>query len=74
MTLPYGRYLQGSADLFSGLGQQDPFGLLHDPALQGLGSVALFDINGLLGDDLTAVGNFIDEVDGSAGTIPPPSP
>ena len=67
MTLPYGRYLQGSVDLFSGLGQQDPFGLLHDPALQGLGGVAIFDVNRLLGDDLAAVGDLVDEVDGGAG-------
>ena len=52
-----------------GLGQQEPFGLLHDPALQDLGGVALADLNSLLQDDGAAVGDLVDEVDGGAGEL-----
>ena len=63
------QFLQGCTDLFSSFRQQDPFGLLHDPALQRFGSVAFFDIDGLLGDDFTAVRNLIDKVNSSAGDL-----
>ena len=62
-------FLQLSADLFGSLGQQDPFCLLHDSALQYFRSIAVLDIDGLLGDDLTAVGDLIDEVDRSTGDL-----
>ena len=60
-------FLHGCADLLGCLGQQDPFCLFHDTALQNFGGVAFFDIDGLLGNDLAAVGDFVDEMDGGAG-------
>ncbi len=54
--------LHFSTDFFRGFRQQDPFGLLHDSALQNLGGVVGFDVHRLLGDDLAAVGDLVDEV------------
>ena len=53
-------FLQSCTDGFCRLGQQDPFRLLHDPALQNLRGIAGKDLHGFLGDDFSAVGNLVD--------------
>ena len=50
-----------------GLGKYLPFCLLHDTLLESFGAVTLFDIDCLLEDYLTAIGNLVDEVNRCAG-------
>ena len=49
--------------------QQDPFRLLHDAALQRFGRIVRKNLHSLLQQDLTAVRDLIDEVDGRAGDL-----
>ena len=63
--------MNGRTDLFRRPGKQQPFCLLHDPALQYLRRIPREDLHRLLGDDLPAVGNLIDKVDGSPRDLYP---
>ena len=54
------------------LGQKDPFGLLHHPPLQDLRRVAGEHRDGLLQEDLSAVGNVVYIMHGGAGVLDAP--
>ena len=43
--------------------------MLHDTALQHFGGIAIFNVNSLLGDDLTAVRDLVYKVNGGAGDL-----
>ena len=51
--------LGDQADRF---GENDPFCLLHDAALQNLGRIALLHLNGLLQEDRSVIKIFIDKM------------
>ena len=54
------------------LGQEDPFGLLHHPPLQHFRRVAGENGDGLLQEDLSAVGNVVYIMHGGASVLDAP--
>ena len=64
---PFFQYLIGLLDLSAAdhghsAGKNFPFGLLHYPMLQSLRGIIRENFNGLLHDDLSPIGHFVDKV------------
>ena len=60
------------SDHFGCLGQENPFRLLHNPALQGFRRILRQDLYGLLQENWAAVGNLVDKMNRRAGHLHAP--